>query len=63
MEKAAQAHNANASVLLIVNNEDRLESPSSGLFIEKNITELMVKRVSALSVVRVYCAVLRSIFP
>lgn len=51
LEKAVQAHKANASVLLIVNNEDRLESPSSGLFIEKNITEQMVKSVSALSVI------------
>lgn len=42
LEKALNAHKWNASGLIIVNNEDRLDHPSSGLGVEKNISEAMV---------------------
>ena len=51
LDKAVQAYKANALVLIIVNNEDKLESPSSGLWIEDNITESVVLSVKPLSVV------------
>jgi hypothetical protein len=42
LAKAKIAKDANASALLVVNNVDRLESPASGLGVDKNITDAMV---------------------
>jgi hypothetical protein len=42
LTKATNAKNFNASALIVVNTEDRLESPSSGLGVDKNITDGMV---------------------
>ena len=45
LTKAQHALAANASVLLIVNNEDRLDMIASGLGIDKNVTDAMVTPV------------------
>ncbi len=50
-EKAVQAFALNASVLVVINSEDKLESPASGLGIDPHITDKMVLRVKELSVV------------
>lgn len=42
LSKATFAKSCNASALIIVNSEDRLDAPSSGLGIDKNITDNMV---------------------
>ncbi len=42
LAKAQVARALNAAGLLIVNSEDRLESPSSGLGVDRNVTEAMV---------------------
>lgn len=53
-QKAEFAFAANISVLAVVNNEDRLESPASGLGIVKEIKESDLKTMAALSVVSAY---------
>lgn len=52
-QKATLAFAANISVLAVVNNEDRLESPASGLGIVKEIKETDLKVIAALSVVSI----------
>ena len=42
LAKALNAKRFNAGGIIIVNNEDRLESPASGLGVDKNITEAAV---------------------
>ena len=42
LTKAINAKKYNASAIIVVNTEDRLESPSSGLGVDKNITDAMV---------------------
>jgi hypothetical protein len=51
-QKAEVAFAANISVLVVVNNEDRLESPASGLGVVKEIKESDLKKMAALSMVR-----------
>lgn len=51
LQKAANAKAANATALLIVNNDDQVESPSSGLGIFKNITEESVLSIDPMSIV------------
>lgn len=51
LHKAHVAKNANASALIIVNTEDRLESPSSGLGVDKNITDGMVTALDKFPVI------------
>lgn len=53
LHKAHEAHRRQARALIIVNNEDRLESPSSGLGIEANVTESSVTAVASVTVVSV----------
>jgi hypothetical protein len=50
LQKAHNARNGNASALIIVNSEDRLESPSSGLGVDKNITDGMVTTLNSFSI-------------
>jgi hypothetical protein len=52
LQKAKIANTGNASVLIIVNTEDRVDSPSSGLGVDKNVTEPEVLALDKLSVVR-----------
>lgn len=51
LTKAINVHKLNASALVIVNTEDRLESPSSGLGIDKDVSEHQVHSLKNLSVV------------
>eukprot|EP01034_Spumella_vulgaris_P022410 gene22410-28534_t len=51
--KAQNAKAMNAAGLVVVNTEDRLESPSSGLGVDKNITDAMVLPLNSLHVVSV----------
>ena len=53
LAKATLARQLNVSVLLVVNNEDRLDSPASGLGIDPNVTEKMVDAVAGLSIISV----------
>lgn len=53
LQKAQEAHRRQARAIIIVNNEDRLESPSSGLGIEANITESSVTAVASVTIVSV----------
>ncbi|KAJ1416778.1 hypothetical protein B484DRAFT_454184 [Ochromonadaceae sp. CCMP2298] len=46
LSKALHALHLNASGLIVVNSEDRLESPSSGLGIDKTISETHVKTLA-----------------
>lgn len=49
--KAVAAVAANATALIIVNTEDRLDAPSSGVGIDPNVTDAMHNSVSKLAVV------------
>ena len=50
LDKADWASRRNASALLIINNLDRIDSPSSGLGIDPEITQKQVDRVKALPI-------------
>lgn len=53
LNKADFAKKYNASGLIIVNSEDRLDAPSSGLGVNKNITDNMVHVFKDLPIVAV----------
>lgn len=46
LTKAQYALSTNATALIIVNNEDRIDSPSSGLGVDRSITYDMVKIIN-----------------
>jgi hypothetical protein len=54
LEKAVEADRQHARAVIIVNNEDRVESPSSGLGIDANVSEPVVvglnSRITVISV-------------
>jgi len=50
LTKAQGAHAANATGLIVVNNEDRLDSPASGHGIDPNVTDAMVDPLKNLSI-------------
>lgn len=50
LTKALVAKEHNAGGLILVNTEDRLDSPSSGLGVDRNITEAVVASLSQLTV-------------
>ena len=51
LTKATIAHKANATALIIVNTEDRLDSPAAGLGIDHNVTDAQVTAVASLPVI------------
>lgn len=51
LRKAMVAFQANAKALIIVNSEDKLESPSSGLGIDKSINDRDVSQLKGLSII------------
>lgn len=51
LEKALNAKKQNASALLIVNSEDRLDSPASGYGIDKNVSESSVLSLESFPVI------------
>ena len=53
LTKALNAWKLNASVLIIVNNEDHLDSPSSGLGVDKSITDSIVKQLEHFPIIAV----------
>jgi hypothetical protein len=46
LTKAQYALSTNATALIVVNNEDRIDSPSSGLGVDRSITYDMVKTIN-----------------
>lgn len=54
LQKAKQVNAVGGSVIAIINNIDKLESPSSGLGIDKTIKEDMVLAVKDICVVMIY---------
>jgi hypothetical protein len=52
LEKAQAGHAIGATVLAVVNNVDKVESPSSGLGVDKEIKEEAVLAVKELCMVR-----------
>jgi hypothetical protein len=53
VEKAITAFRHNASGIIIINTEDKIESPSSGIGIYPNITEAMIVPLKSFSVLSV----------
>lgn len=53
VEKALNAFHQNASGLIIINHEDKIESPSSGVGIYPNITDAMIAPLSSFPVISV----------
>lgn len=51
LSKAQYAKRLNAAGLILINTEDRLESPSSGLGVDKNITAAVVEQLNDLYVI------------
>lgn len=51
LEKAVAAHALNTTMVAVVNNVDKLESPSSGLGVVSEIKDHMVLPYKALSMV------------
>ena len=53
LEKAVAAHGTGATLVAVVNNVDKLESPSSGLGVDRSIKDDMVLPYKDLCMVRI----------
>lgn len=53
LTKALAAHNANAAALIVVNNEDQIESPSSGLGVDPKVKESQVLSLNNLAIISI----------
>lgn len=55
LEKAVAAHGIGAAMVAVINNEDKLESPSSGLGVIREIKDHMVLPYKELAMVSLGC--------